>query len=60
MLKLKRSYKGCYKVEGHSRDYPIYIERSCEDLKLWSCDGHSFSRLSEAKAFIFSELSEEN
>jgi hypothetical protein len=59
MLKLKRLYEGCYKIEGHSRDYQIEIYRSCDDPKTWRCDGHSFSRLSDAKEFMFTELLEE-
>tara|TARA_R100001369_G_scaffold25277_1_gene46157 strand:- start:72 stop:254 length:183 start_codon:yes stop_codon:yes gene_type:complete len=56
MLKLKKQYAGCYKVEGHDRDYEIFIERSCDDPKYWRCDGHYFSILAEAKAFMFTEL----
>ena len=57
MLKLKKQYAGCYKVEGHDRDYSIFIERSC-DGEGWTCDGLHYGRLSEAKASIFSELLE--
>jgi len=56
MLKIKKQYAGCYKVEGHSRDYPIYIERSSDDPKLWRCDGHWFGSLANAKACMFEEL----
>jgi hypothetical protein len=59
MLKLKRLYEGCYKIEGHSRDYEIEIYRSCDDPKMWRCDGQYFSRLSDAKAMMFEILSEE-
>jgi hypothetical protein len=59
MLKLKREYAGCYSVEGHNRDYFIFIERSCDVPDMWRCEGQYFCSLSEAKASIFSELLEE-
>ena len=57
MLKLKRLYAGCYKIEGHSRDYQIEIYRSCDDPKTWRCEDRLFGSLSNAKAFMFEELS---
>ena len=58
MLKLKKEYAGCYTVEGHNRDYLIFIERSCDVPNMWRCEGQYFGSLSEAKASIFSELLE--
>jgi hypothetical protein len=59
MLKLKREFAGFYIIKGHSRDYEITISKSCDDPKYWRCDGHYFSSLADAKAFMFVELSEE-
>ena len=58
MLKLKREFAGFYIIKGHSRDYEITISKSCDDPKCWTCDGHYFSSLADAKAFMFVELSE--
>jgi len=59
MLKLKRQYIGCYRIEGHNRDYHIEISRSCDDPKLWRCGDQYFSSLSDAKEILFEELREE-
>jgi len=56
MLKLKKQYAGSYKIIGHNRDYPIYIDRSDFDPKLWCCDGRWFSSLADAKACMFADL----
>jgi hypothetical protein len=57
MLKVSKMYAGCYRISGHYRDYPIYIERSCVDPKTWRCEDRLFGSLSNAKAFMFEELS---
>jgi|TARA_E500000178_G_scaffold338469_1_gene378844 hypothetical protein len=58
MLKLKREFAGFYIIKGHSRDYEITISKDVNP-KYWRCDGHYFSSLADAKAFMFVELSEE-
>lgn len=59
MLKLKRELAGFYIIKGHNRGYEITITKSCDDPKYWVCDGHYFSSLADAKAFMFVELSAE-
>ena len=56
MLKLKREFAGFYIIKGHRRDYEITISKSSDDPKSWRCDGHYFSSLADAKAFMFTEL----
>ena len=58
-LSIKRNYEGSYTIKGHNRDYEITIERSCDDPKVWRCEDLYFSRLSEAKEYMFQELSQE-
>jgi hypothetical protein len=58
MLKLKRQYEGCYRIEGHNRDYQIEIYRSSDDPKMWRCEDQYFSRLSDAKEIMFEILSQ--
>jgi len=57
MLTLKRNFAGSYKIEGHNRGHVISIDRSCDEPKMWRCEGRYFSSLSNAKAFMFTELS---
>lgn len=59
MLTLKRQYQGCYRIEGHSRDYQIEIYRSCDEPGVWRCDDFRFTCLADAKEFMFSTLLDE-
>jgi|TARA_R100001460_G_scaffold47467_1_gene85225 hypothetical protein len=58
MLKLKKQYAGCYRIEGHNRDYDIDIYLSCDygSVKMWRCGDTYFESLAVAKDFLFEEL----